>query len=102
VQEQTLTERLIGYETDGPEGIRACAGFIKGWLEARDVEVKDGIYNDVPVLAATVGAETGPTVVSLGLNAVRARSYPKVVQSAACAGAARPAAAKRAARPPRE
>jgi succinyl-diaminopimelate desuccinylase len=66
VQEQALTERLISYETDTPEGIRACAGFIKGWLEARDIEVKDGTHNDVPVLAATVGAETGPTVVLHG------------------------------------
>ena len=66
MQEQALTERLVSYETDTPEGIRACAGFIKGWLEARDIEVKDGTHNDVPVLAATVGAETGPTVVLHG------------------------------------
>jgi succinyl-diaminopimelate desuccinylase len=66
VQEQTLTERLITYDTATPEGIRACAGFIKGWLEARDVEVKDGTNNDLPVLAATVGAEEGPTVVFHG------------------------------------
>jgi succinyl-diaminopimelate desuccinylase len=66
VQEQTLTERLISYETDTPEGVRACAGFVKGWLEARDVEVKDGTNNDLPVLAATVGAEHGPTVVLHG------------------------------------
>src|SRR5919112_1394250 len=66
VQEQTLTERLISYETDTPEGVRACAGFVKGWLEARDVEVKDGSNNDLPVLAATVGAERGPTVVLHG------------------------------------
>jgi succinyl-diaminopimelate desuccinylase len=66
MQEQTLAERLIGYETDTPEGVRACAGFVKGWLEARDVEVKDGTNNDVPVLAATVGAQTGPTVVLHG------------------------------------
>ena len=66
MQEQTLTERLIGYETDNPEGVRACAGFVKGWLEARDIEVKGGTNNDLPVLAATVGAETGPTVVLHG------------------------------------
>jgi succinyl-diaminopimelate desuccinylase len=66
MQEQALAERLISYETDTPEGIRACAGFIKGWLEARDVEVKDGTHNDLPVLAATVGAESGPTVVFHG------------------------------------
>jgi succinyl-diaminopimelate desuccinylase len=66
VQVQALTERLISYETDTAEGIRACAGFIKGWLEARDVEIKDGTHNDRPVLAATVGAEAGPTVVFHG------------------------------------
>src|ERR671933_2975893 len=66
MQEQALTERLISYETDTPEGIRECAGFIKGWLEARDVEVKDGVHEGVPVLAATVGAESGPTVVLHG------------------------------------
>ena len=66
MQERALAERLISYETDTPEGIRECAGFIKGWLEARDVEVRDGMHNDLPVLAATVGAETGPTVVFHG------------------------------------
>jgi succinyl-diaminopimelate desuccinylase len=66
VQEQTLTERLISYETHTAEGVRACAGFVKGWLEARDVEVKDGTNNDLPVLAATVGAEQGPTIVLHG------------------------------------
>ena len=66
MQEQALAERLISYETDTPEGIRACAGFVKGWLEARDVEVKDGTHNDLPVLAATVGGEKGPTVVLHG------------------------------------
>src|SRR3954452_14653856 len=66
MQEQALAERLISYETDTPEGIRACAGFVKGWLEARDVEVKDGTHNELPVLAATVGSDTGPTVVFHG------------------------------------
>jgi succinyl-diaminopimelate desuccinylase len=63
VQEQALTERLITYDTSTLEGIQAAAGFIKGWLEARDVEVRDGTHNGLPVLAATVGADTGPTVV---------------------------------------
>jgi succinyl-diaminopimelate desuccinylase len=66
MQEQALAERLIGYETDTPEGIRACAGFIKGWMEARDIEIADSTHNDLPVLAATVGAEEGPTVVLHG------------------------------------
>jgi succinyl-diaminopimelate desuccinylase len=68
VQEQALTERLITYDTSTPDGVRACAAFVKGWLEARDVEAKDGIHNELPVIAATVGGEeggtgTGPTVV---------------------------------------
>jgi succinyl-diaminopimelate desuccinylase len=66
VQEQALTERLISYETDTPEGIRACAGFVKGWLEARDIETRDGTHEQLPVLAATVGADAGPTVILHG------------------------------------
>src|SRR4051812_19010515 len=46
--------------------MREAAGFIKGWLEARDVEAKDGAHNGLPVIAATVGAETGPTIVLHG------------------------------------
>jgi succinyl-diaminopimelate desuccinylase len=66
VQEQALTERLITYDTSTLDGVRAAAGFVKGWLEARDVEVKDGTFNDLPVLAATVGAASGPTIVLHG------------------------------------
>src|SRR5688572_16374182 len=47
----------MAWDTSNPEGIRSCAGFIKGWLEARDVEVEDSIFNGRPVLAATVGSE---------------------------------------------
>src|SRR3954466_15294147 len=46
--------------------MREAAGFIKGWLEARDVEAKDGAHNGLPVIAATVGAETGPPIVLHG------------------------------------
>jgi succinyl-diaminopimelate desuccinylase len=66
VHEQALTERLITYDTSTLDGVRAAAGFVKGWLEARDVEVKDGTHNGLPVLAATVGAESGPTIVLHG------------------------------------
>jgi succinyl-diaminopimelate desuccinylase len=66
VQEQALTERLIGYETVTAEGVHACASFVKGWLEARGIEIREGTHDDLPVLAATVGAETGPTVVLHG------------------------------------
>ena len=36
MDERALTERLITYDTSNVEGLRAAAGFIKGWLEARD------------------------------------------------------------------
>jgi succinyl-diaminopimelate desuccinylase len=66
MHEQALTERLITYDTSTIEGVQAAAGFVKGWLEARDVEAKDGTHRGLPVIAATVGAEEGPTVVLHG------------------------------------
>ncbi len=66
MDERALTERLITYDTSSPEGMQAAAAFVYGWLEARDVEVKGDEHNGLPVLAATVGAETGPTVVLHG------------------------------------
>jgi succinyl-diaminopimelate desuccinylase len=66
VRESSLAKRLITYETSTLEGMRAAAEFVKGWLEARDVEVADSVHNDRPLLAATVGAEDGPTVVLHG------------------------------------
>ena len=56
----------MAWDTSNIEGIRSCAGFIKGWLEARDVDVEDAVFNGRPVLAATVGAESGPTLVFHG------------------------------------
>ena len=64
--ERTLAERLITYETTSLEGIQSATGFVKGWLEARDVEVSDGRHNGRPYLAAMVGAGEGPTVVLHG------------------------------------
>ena len=66
MRETSLAERLIAYETSTLEGMRAAAEFVKGWLEAREVEVADFVHNGRPVLAATVGAEDGPTVVLHG------------------------------------
>ena len=56
MDERALTERLITYDTSTLEGMQSAAGFVKGWLEARDVEVTGSMHNGRPVLAATVGA----------------------------------------------
>ena len=40
MQERLLAEKLIGYDTSNPEGVRLCAGFIKGWFEARDIPTR--------------------------------------------------------------
>jgi succinyl-diaminopimelate desuccinylase len=54
--ELTLAERLIAYETCRPDVLVAAAGFVKGWLESRDIEVADHDHNGLPVLVAEVGA----------------------------------------------
>jgi succinyl-diaminopimelate desuccinylase len=66
MDERATCERLITYDTSGIEGIQSAAGFVKGWLEARDVEVTGTLHNGLPVLAATVGAGAGPTLVLHG------------------------------------
>jgi succinyl-diaminopimelate desuccinylase len=66
MQECALAERLITYDTSTLDGIKAAAGFVKGWLESHEIEVRDGALHDLPVLAATVGPEAGPTIVLHG------------------------------------
>ena len=66
MDERVLCERLITYDTSTAEGIQAAAGFVKGWLEARDIDVRGAVHKGRPVLAATVGAAEGPTVVLHG------------------------------------
>jgi succinyl-diaminopimelate desuccinylase len=66
MDERALAERLITYDTSTLEGMQSGAGFVKGWLEARDVEVTGTVHNGRPVLAATVGPEGGPTIVLHG------------------------------------
>ena len=54
--ERVLAERLIGYETSRPDELVAAAGFVKGWLESRDIEVQDHDHNGLSVLVAEVGS----------------------------------------------
>jgi succinyl-diaminopimelate desuccinylase len=84
--ELTLAERLISYDTSRPEEIVAAAGFVKGWLESRDIEVRHHDHNGLPVLVAEVGPADGgeetPCVVFHGhLDVVPAEPgqfYPRV------------------------
>jgi succinyl-diaminopimelate desuccinylase len=62
MDERALTERLITYDTSTLEGMQAAAGFVKGWLEARDVEVTGAYHNGRPVLTASVGPQGVPSV----------------------------------------
>ena len=59
MDERALTERLITYDTSTLEGMQAAAGFVKGWLEARDVEVIGTQHKGRPLLTATIGPGTG-------------------------------------------
>jgi succinyl-diaminopimelate desuccinylase len=54
--ERVLAERLIGYETSRPDAIVAAAGFVRGWLESREIEVSDHDHHGLPVLLAEVGS----------------------------------------------
>jgi succinyl-diaminopimelate desuccinylase len=76
VDERILAERLISYDTSRAEELVAAAGFVKGWLESRDIEVQHHDHNGLPVLVAEVGAarDDAPCVVLHGhLDVVPAR-----------------------------
>ena len=77
IDERILAERLIGYDTSRPDALVAAAGFVKGWLESRDIEVHDYEHNGLPVLVADVGPRDteAPCVVFHGhLDVVPGRS----------------------------
>jgi succinyl-diaminopimelate desuccinylase len=75
MDEQSLAARLITYDTSNVEGLRAAAGFIKGWLEAREIPVTDHQFGDRFALTAEVGPADGPTLVFHGhYDVVPARS----------------------------
>jgi succinyl-diaminopimelate desuccinylase len=65
MEERTLTEDLIGYDTSTAEGIRLCAGFVKGWLEARDILARQIGVRDLPVTIAEVGPDDASHTVLL-------------------------------------
>jgi succinyl-diaminopimelate desuccinylase len=77
LDERVLAERLISYDTSRPEELVAAAGFVKGWLESRDIEVRNIDHNGLPVLVAEAGgsAAGSPCVVFHGhLDVVPARA----------------------------
>ena len=74
MDERALTERLITYDTSTPDGLRAAAGFVKGTLESRDIDVSDHDHDGLPVLIADIGPPAGPVVILHGhLDVVPAR-----------------------------
>jgi succinyl-diaminopimelate desuccinylase len=82
VDERALAEQLISYDTSRPDGIRAAAGFVLGWLEARGIAVRARDFHGLPVISAEVGSGGGPTLVLHGhLDVVPAREeqfHPRV------------------------
>ncbi len=61
-----LAERLISYDTSKPEELVAAAGFVKGWLESRDIVVQTHEHNGLPVLVADVGPSDASTIIFHG------------------------------------
>jgi succinyl-diaminopimelate desuccinylase len=68
MDERVLAERLITYDTSTLDGLGAAAGFVKGWLESRDLEVRALEHEGLPVMLVDVGATTdgAPTVILHG------------------------------------
>jgi succinyl-diaminopimelate desuccinylase len=69
MDERVLAERLITYDTSTLDGLRAAAGFVKGWLESRELEVRSLEHDGLPVVMVDVGAaasEGPPTVILHG------------------------------------
>ena len=65
MDERLLTEKLIGYDTSTAEGIKQCAGFVKGWLDARDIETRQIDCRGLPVTLAEVGPADAQTTLLL-------------------------------------
>ncbi len=61
-----LAEQLIGYDTSSEDGVHEAAGFIKGWLDSRGVETNQGTCRGLPVITASHGDPSDPTVIFHG------------------------------------
>ncbi len=66
MDERVLAERLITYDTSTSDGLRAAVGFVKGWLEARDVPVTGREFGGLPVVLADIGPADAPCVILHG------------------------------------
>ncbi len=66
MDERVLAERLMTYDTSTDNGLRAAVGFVKGWLEARDITVQGREFGGLPVVLAEVGPSDGPCVILHG------------------------------------
>jgi succinyl-diaminopimelate desuccinylase len=66
MDERTLAEALIAYDTSTEDGLRRAAAFVKGWLEARELSVRELSHNGLPVLLAEVGPAQAPCVIFHG------------------------------------
>ena len=60
MDERALAERLIAYDTSTPDGLRAAAGFVKGWLESREIDGRRPDHNGLPVILADGRPADGP------------------------------------------
>ncbi len=65
MDERILTEKLIGFDSSSAQGVKLCAGFVRGWLEARDVAVHELEVRGLPVLVADAGPIDAPLTVLL-------------------------------------
>jgi succinyl-diaminopimelate desuccinylase len=66
MDERVLAERLITYDTSTSDGLTAAVGFVKGWLDARDIPVTGREFGGLPVVLADVGPREGPCVILHG------------------------------------
>ena len=66
MDERVLAERLMTYDTSKVEELRAAAGFVKGWLESRELSVIDADFDGLPVVQAATGPRDAPTILLHG------------------------------------